>query len=146
MKSLHSFLAVLSLSSLLLCSTPFIATAQESETPLETGTIRIEQKTPLENIFAEWTLIKPGNTSLKGRHQTQTLSNAAAGNYTMIVEPLDGATASMKVFFNGDLVEFNEHAQATFTLAGGDDVLLIVENTFTRVGGVSVSSVPLGLS
>jgi len=109
------------------------------------GTITVVQESPLEGVYGEWTLLKPNNLQQSYAHASLEIENAKSGNYTLLVDPPEGAIAHTSVTINGTTVQENDHPQATFTLSSGDAITITVTYVFTRVGTVSVTSQPLGL-
>lgn len=143
-------------ASLLLNSSPILASTGDTTADPDSSTgavleesgvgrIIIDQETPLEDIYSQWTLIKPGNIEQMGRHQHQNIDNTPIGNYTLIVQPLDSATAYINVSVNDELSFTNEHPQATFTLESDDVIHVVISNVFLRIGTISVTSEPPGV-
>jgi len=109
------------------------------------GNIEIEQVTPLENVYSEWTLIKPDNQTVQGRHMHQMFADTPIGNYSIMVDPLQGATATVTIMKNDEVLAENEFARATFSVESDDEIKITITNVFTRIGTVSVQSEPPGV-
>ncbi|MBU0766596.1 S-layer homology domain-containing protein [Patescibacteria group bacterium] len=150
-------LALLSMATLLIQTSPMHAatgdivedpdsgtgTAIEEESGL--GTILIEQISPIDSLYAEWTLIKPNNISVIGRHQSQAINITPIGNYSVLVDPLEGATASVEIYLGNELIESFGHPQANFELGSDETIKIVITSVFTQVGKVSITSDPAGL-
>jgi len=123
--------------SLLVLPVPLFAAQQ-------TGTITIEQSGK-NGILGQWVLIKPENKRLTLRSETHTISDAALGNYTLLVEPPAGAETTVRVFLEQDLLSTHSKPQASFTLEQNMHIRVRVEYNFLRVGVVGVNSQPPGI-
>ena len=110
-----------------------------------TGTLTIEQRSS-NNMMGMWTLIKPGNKRVNLDNRTFTLNELPVGQYTLLVDPPSGAVTSILKYFESDLIETLDTPQISFSLEEGMAITLRLDYTFTRVGIVSVSSDPAGLS
>lgn len=108
------------------------------------ATLEVEQQNE-EGVVGTWTLIKPDNDHYKGVGLLQKISNPPAGGYLLIVDPPEGATASVRVYVDGEQVAYKQSPQVTFTVGAEDNVRVSIHLTFTRVGGVSVGSDPPGI-
>ncbi|MFH1670936.1 MAG: hypothetical protein ABIA92_05135, partial [Patescibacteria group bacterium] len=126
-------LAILSLCTLILQGSPLYAATGDTVDNPDSGTgavveesglgkIIIEQIGPVDNIYAEWTLIKPNSITVVGRHQTQTISVTPVGNHSILVNPLDGATASLEIYVNDELSNTSDHPQANFILRSDETI------------------------
>jgi len=109
------------------------------------ATIEIHQISPTPGYYSEWILMKPNNQSVEGRHSQQTLHDVDGGVYSILVDPLEGATAYVKIEINGEVEEDNDYPQGAFTLGESEHATITIENVYTRVGKVSVRSNPPGL-
>ncbi len=116
--------------------------------PLTTFAAKIEinQISPVSGYYSEWTLLKPNTMIVEGRHMNQVLDELPAGGYSIRVDPLEGATAHVRISKNGSQIVDNDYPQGAVTLSGGDNVIIEIENIYTRVGKVSVQSNPPGLT
>lgn len=113
--------------------------------PTGFGTIIVEQLSS-NGIMGTWTLLQPNNVKSSGADKTKAMDSMAAGSYTIIIEPPDGAVASINLYNHGVQLKSLERPQATFTVFNGDDYKIVVSYTFTRVGIVSVTSDPQGVT
>ena len=149
-------LAILSLFTLILQGSPLYAATGDTVDNPDSGTgtiveesglgkIIIEQIGPVDNIYAEWTLIKPNSITVEGRHKNQTIDITPAGNYSILIDALDGATASIEIYVNDVLSKSIDHSQTNFILGSGETVKIIITSVYTRVGKISVTSNPAGL-
>lgn len=110
------------------------------------GTITIEQNTPQEGVYGEWTIIKPNNEgNLVLKKDTHVIEEAEAGNYTILADPPSGMTALLKFYKNGSLVTIIQRPQLTFTLNHDDTIRIRFDYTLSRIGAVTVSTDPSGL-
>lgn len=105
----------------------------------------IEQQGETGGIYGEWTLIKPGNQTQKSSSAKESLENVIPGNYTIIVTPPQGATASTKAFVGGELVKDQSTPQITLTINPDDIVAVVITHSFVNVGIVAVNSDPGGI-
>ena len=117
-----------------------------TETGSGAATLEIWQESPSTGVYSNWTLLKPGNTKVSGRHMHQIFADFPAGNYTIVVDPLEGATAFVEVSISGAIVQSNNFPRATFALDSGNNVKVTIRNIYTRTGTVSVQSKPSGAS
>ncbi|HCI03718.1 MAG: S-layer homology domain-containing protein [Candidatus Peribacteraceae bacterium] len=108
--------------------------------------IEIKQISPVPGYYSEWTLLKPDNITVEGRHMTQLLDDLPVGGYSIRVDPLEGATAHIRITLNGNQIVDNDYPQGALTLSGGDNAIIEIENIYTRVGKISVQTNPPGLT
>ena len=109
------------------------------------GNIIIQQISPIEGIFGEWTLIKPFNKSEKNTGTYYEDPKAPTGGYTIVASPPEGARANVEVFLDDISISSSDYPQASFTLSDGQRVRVVVTYVFTQVGTVAVMSEPAGL-
>ena len=109
------------------------------------GTVEVRQVTPLSGMFGEWTLFRPENNFIEGRHESSMIDDARSGSYTIVIDPPEAAVASVEIFVNGERVIERDTPQATFSMEDGDNATVVINYTFVRTGIVSVQSEPSGL-
>ncbi|MCF7844489.1 MAG: S-layer homology domain-containing protein [Kiritimatiellales bacterium] len=149
-------IALLSLSVLALQISPIYAATGDTIDPESgsgtvveesgLGTIIIEQINPIDSLYPEWTLIKPNNITISGRHKTQEVKITPTGNYSILIDPLEGATASVELFNGDELINSFDHPQANFVLRSDETIKIVITSVFTKVGKISVTSDPVGLT
>lgn len=132
MRSTRFLLPLLSLA-LLLCASQ-----------ADAATLVIEQKNVTESI-GKWTLIKPDNERLHGVGPLQTLNDAAAGSYLLIVEPPQGATTKIRVYRGDEVIDEIDRPQISIALTEEENLNVVIHYALIRVGGVAVRSDPLGI-
>ncbi|MDD5026464.1 MAG: S-layer homology domain-containing protein [Candidatus Peribacteraceae bacterium] len=110
------------------------------------GTVIIQQVSPIEGIFGEWTLIKPFNKSEKNTGTYYEDPKAPTGSYTIVASPPEGAKANVEVFLDDVSISISDYPQASFTLSAGQKMRVVVTYIFTQVGTVTVMSEPAGLN
>jgi len=149
-------IAILSMSMLILQGMPLYAATGDTVEDPDSGTgtvveesgfgkIIVEQIGPVDNIYAEWTLIKPNSITVEGRHQKQTIDITPAGNYSILIDALDGARASVEIYVNDVLSESIDHSQANFILGSDETIKIVITSVYTNIGKISVTSNPAGL-
>ena len=109
------------------------------------GNIEIWQESPSVGVYSDWTLFKTNNETVSGRHMHQIFDSLPVGNYTIIIDPLEGATAHVTVTVDDKVIQDNDFPRANFSLGHDQNVKISINNIFTRVGTVSVQSSPAGL-
>jgi len=106
------------------------------------GTLYVEQVSPITTL-GTWTLLKPNNEKFVGALQNHTLVDLQApGNYTILVEPPTGASASIRLYNGQDEITSVDRSQLTFQLFKDNNLRAIITYSFSRVGTVSVQSDP----
>lgn len=133
-------LPLLSLLSLLHSLTPLFA----EEAILPNGIV-IEQLSP-SGAMGKWTLITPTNEQITSTGVLHSLERPAAGSYTILTKPPEGANATVWLYRNGEIVQNVDRSQLTFTFAEGDAIRVNIHYILIRVGTVIVHSNPPGLS
>jgi hypothetical protein len=109
-----------------------------------TGSLTVEQVTK-DEMYGTWTLLKPGNTQTSGSGKVAPGMMLGAGTYTIIINPPEGAVATLRLYNRDAEVKLLERQQMTFSVADGDALKLTINYSFTLVGLVSVQSDPSGL-
>lgn len=102
-------------------------------------TITIEQSTP--SLLGSWVLTKPDGKSITGNASTKTIPEAAAGTYTLTVDPPEGAVTSITLYKQDGTKQSVTAAKATFILLKETTSLRIVIN-YDYDGKISVGSNP----
>lgn len=111
-----------------------------------TATLTVEQIGPQEGVTGEWSLIKPDfKRAEMGQKRTHTFPGAAAGNYTIIATPPEGASTAIELWINDQQVKSMDLPQISFTLANSDSARATITYVTTRMGKVSVTTDPQGL-
>jgi|CXWL01.1.fsa_nt_gi hypothetical protein len=111
------------------------------------GTIIVDQKNGSgADTIGEWTLIMPTNEQKTGAAPTRSVTEAPAGNYSILIKLPTGASATIRVYRNDNFESLSERPQTTFRLGNGETMRIVIHYTITRVGLVSVQSDPSGLS
>ncbi|HVW66758.1 MAG TPA: S-layer homology domain-containing protein [Candidatus Peribacteraceae bacterium] len=122
------------------------STSSSSSVTAGVGTITIDQKNGSgSDTIGKWTLIKPDAAQQTGTNATQTLNSIPTGSYTIIFNPPSGATATTRIYRNGELESLVERPQQSFALYAGDTIKIVEHYTFTEIGLVAVESDPPGL-
>lgn len=135
--------------ALLLASTS-VAFADTGETINFSGVgkLTVEQIGPegSPNTVGTWTLINPDNTTTVSSDTMKEIDSLPAGNYTITEKIPESMSVSIEVSVNGVTAKSLDRPQATFTVNGGQDIRVKIVHVYTRVGSVSVTSSPLGLT
>ncbi|TSC57099.1 MAG: hypothetical protein Greene041662_1074 [Candidatus Peregrinibacteria bacterium Greene0416_62] len=86
--------------------------AQSGTTVTGKATLMVEQTGPQEGVAGEWSLLKPDFKRVNmGQKMAHTFLDAAAGNYTIITTTPSGASTSMKLWLNDQLLKSVELPQ-----------------------------------
>lgn len=121
--------------------------AEAEGAPGGTATLTIEQETPENGILGSWSMIKPDFKRVEmGTKLSHTFQGTPAGSYTVIATPPSGATATVELWINDALKTSSPLPQISMSIADGDSAKVIIRYTFTRVGKVSVTTEPSGLT
>ena len=132
------------------------AIAAQSGTTTESGatttgngsaTLTVEQTGPQEGVAGEWSLLKPDFKRVEmGQKIAHTFPSAAAGNYTIIATSPDGASTSIKLWVNEQLIKIVELPQISFSLTDGDVARVSITHVYTHTGKMSVTTEPQGMT
>lgn len=135
-------------SALLASSTVAFADTGEVINFSGVGKLTVEQVGPegSPNAVGTWTLIKPDNTTIVVTDVTKEIDALPAGSYTITEKVPESMAVSVEVTVNGVVTQQLTRPQATFTVNGGQDVRVKIIHVYTRIGSVSVTSAPLGLT
>ncbi|PIP65228.1 hypothetical protein COU77_04180 [Candidatus Peregrinibacteria bacterium CG10_big_fil_rev_8_21_14_0_10_49_16] len=110
----------------------------------KTGTsITIEQQN-LAGSIGKWTLLTPHDQFIETENK-RVLYNVPQGIFTLFVTPPKGASTSIRVRRNEEVLATVDVPQVTFSAQTGDQIHVSVSYIFTRVGVVGVQSDPAGL-
>lgn len=135
---------VLTLCALLV---PSVLIAQSGTTVTHKVTLTVEQIGPQKGVAGEWSLLKPDFKRVKmGQKLAHTFPDAATGNYTIITTSPSGASTSMKLWLNEQLLKSVDLPQISFSLGDGDVARVLMTHVYTHTGKVSVTTEPQGLT
>lgn len=113
--------------------------------PSGTSSLTVEQRTTNE-MYGKWSLLEQGGLAREGLLKEETAKNLAAGSYTLIVDPPEGAIATLRLHRNTELIKSVERPQMSFTISEGENLRMVIQHFFTRVGTVSVETDPGGIA
>lgn len=118
----------------------------EPQTPTGVGTITIDQQNSTEGgSLGAWTLISQDNEQKTGKKDSETFRDLPAGSYTILVNPPNGASASLRIYRLGSLESYVQRPQTSFVLGETETVRIAVSYSMTRVGAVAIESDPSGI-
>lgn len=110
------------------------------------GTIEIIQQAEIKNALGNWTLIRPDNSRITMNQSNRYINDQApSGQYTLLIENADGATAFIRVFLNDDLISTSSVPSVSFKLSKDDRYRIEATYKFTITGKISVTSQPAGV-
>jgi hypothetical protein len=107
--------------------------------------LTIEQTKSDDGLLAPWTLIQPDGTKITSDSVTKIMT-VYAGSYTIFVDKIKGTTTSLRLFSGKTELRSAKRSQLTFAVGDGDNLRLSINSPSTRVGLVSVTSDPPGLT
>ncbi|TSC79574.1 MAG: Uncharacterized protein G01um101425_505 [Candidatus Peregrinibacteria bacterium Gr01-1014_25] len=107
------------------------------------GSVTIVQEL-LREKTGRWTLLQPYQLQHVSSQTEKTIAGWP-GSYTMIVEPPEGASATLRLYRGTKQLQTVDRPQMTFTLEAGESLRISIHYTFKRVGEVSISSDPAGI-
>ena len=122
---------------------PIVALSMMAAAPAYAAALSIEQHSDAA-IYGQWSLTLPSGTTLasNGAEETRTIVNPAAGTYTIIVQPPDGATTTIRYLQNGTTTKSVTDKHLTFTLEASDEAKIQI--AFTYQGSITIESTPSG--
>lgn len=109
------------------------------------GSVTVEQINT-SSLYGTWTLIGANEQKHEGSKATETLSALPSGLYTLFVTPPNGAIASIRVYNGTEMLQMVSRPQVSFQLAANASLRISVNYQFTKLGSVSVTSDPGGIS
>ncbi|MDD5470249.1 MAG: hypothetical protein PHO92_05645, partial [Candidatus Peribacteraceae bacterium] len=143
---LHSGLLAIAAAAGMLIPAPALHAASGDTIIEGTGTIEIIQEAAVETALGSWTLIRPDRSMLSMKRTKRYINREApSGLYTLLIENAQGASASIQVFRNGNLLSTSGTPRVAFTLSKDDVYLIRATERFTVTGKVSVTSQPAGI-
>lgn len=126
-------------------SSSIASDSSTSSAPSGTATLTVEQLT-VNKMYGKWSLIGQNGTAREGLLQSETAQNLAAGSYTFLVDPPEGATSTLRLYRNNEIIKSVDRTQMAFPLENGDNLKIVIQQLFTRVGTVAVETDPPGAS
>lgn len=107
----------------------------------------VEQVGPEEGVTGVWSLLKPDYKRVDmGETTGYTFEKTPAGNYTIVATPPSGATTSIELWRGSSQERRVDLPQISFFAGDGDSLRIVITYVYTRVGKISVTSEPQGLS
>lgn len=125
-------------------SAAFAAPAFAQEASTATGGTIVVTQQPLRDILGKITVLEPFHLKEYSRQETKSL-RGWPGTYTIIVEPPEGASTTIRLYRGPTQLQSVERPQITFSLAAGEDLSVSIHYNFNRVGEIAISSDPQGL-
>lgn len=132
-----------SASIVLMCS--FFACLSLASAEEIGASITIEQESAL-GALGKWTLLQPNDKTIVISAKEYTASGLASGVYTLFVAPPAGTNVTIEHYVETTLLRAVDSPQFTFELGDGDTARFLLRYRTTKIGLVSVDSIPPGIS